>query len=277
MIPFLKMHGLGNDFVVIDNRKSQWSALNWGKIADRHFGIGCDQVVVLEKSAQADVFMRIFNSDGGEVESCGNASRCVAWMLRSQKPGARSQKSVTIETLAGVIEAWVADDARVTIDMGEPRLKWREIPLKEKTDTLHLMITKGPLKDPAAVNIGNPHMVFFIPDVNAVPLHELGSDLETHPLFPTRVNVGVAQVESKDRLALRVWERGAGLTLACGTGACAALVAAHLRGLTGRKAEVRLPGGSLLIEWREDDNHVLMTGPAALSFKGEIDPQGYRA
>jgi diaminopimelate epimerase len=160
--------------------------------------------------------------------------------------------------------------------MGEPRLEWQEIPLKKKSDTLHLAIESGPLKDPIAVSMGNPHMVFFVPDIEAINIVKLGPELEHHPLFPERANVGIAHIESRERISLKVWERGAGLTLACGTGACAALVAASLRGLTGRKAQVKLPGGALFIEWREDDNHVLMTGPAAVSFKGEIDSESYR-
>jgi diaminopimelate epimerase len=176
-----------------------------------------------------------------------------------------------IETLAGIVEAQVRDEHAITIDMGAPRFGWREIPLAERADHRHLKIGQGPLQDPVAVSMGNPHMVFFVPDAAAVPLHELGPELEVHPMFPARANVGVVQVESKDRIALRVWERGAGLTLACGTGACAALVAAHLRGLTGRKAQVKLPGGILLIEWREDDEHLLMTGPAAVTFEGKFD------
>lgn len=271
MIPFLKMHGLGNDFVVIDNRKENVSVLAWAKIADRHFGIGCDQVVLLEKSGNATVFMRIFNADGSEVKSCGNASRCIAWLMHKENP---THTSVSIETLAGVIEAYVNGDA-ITIDMGEPLLEWEEIPLAQKSDTLHLSIKNDTLSDPVAVNMGNPHMVFFVPDINAVPLHTLGPVLEKHPLFPERANVGIAQVISKGRIMLRVWERGAGLTMACGTGACAAVVAAHLRGLTARDIQVQLPGGTLFIDWRKSDNHVLMTGPATVSFQGEFDAQEY--
>lgn len=276
MIPFLKMHGLGNDFVIFDNRKGGMPALHMEKIANRNFGIGCDQVIVLEKSDKADVFMRIFNADGSEARSCGNASRCVAAFLRSEKPGARKIKSFTIETLAGVIEAWVEGDGQVTVNMGAPGLEWSAIPLAQKADTLHLKISAGALADPVAVSMGNPHMVFFVPDAAAVPLGKLGAELEAHPLFPEHANVGVAQVDAKDHITLRVYERGAGLTFACGTGACAALVAAHRRGLAGRKARVALPGGVLHIEWREEDNAVLMTGPATLSFKGELAAEEYR-
>jgi len=283
MISLLKMHGLGNDFVVLDNREGKLPALDWQRIADRHKGVGCDQVVVLEPSAKADIFMRIYNADGSEVESCGNASRCVAWLLASPSSspwkgegrGEGQKKQIRIETRAGVIEAQVESADSITMDMGMPRLGWKEIPLKEKKDTLNLRIGKGGLKNPVAVNIGNPHMVFFVSDSDAVPLAELGPALERHPLFPRHANVGVAQVMAKDSIRLRVWERGAGMTLACGTGACAALVAAHRRGLTGRKAIVHLPGGSLHIEWREEDGHVLMTGPAAVSFRGTLEVSAF--
>ena len=276
MIPFLKMHGLGNDFVVMDNRNEAPFRLDWRKVADRHFGIGCDQVVLLEPSDKADIRMRIFNADGGEVNSCGNASRCIAWLMRREKPGLRRQKSVSIETGAGVIDAWVDDAGLATIDMGEPKFDWKDIPLKQKADTSKLDIQKGPLEHPVALSMGNPHAVFFVRDVDAVGLDVLGPELENHPMFPERANIGVAHVESKTVIRLRVWERGAGLTLACGTGACAALVAASSRGLTDRKADVKLPGGSLQIEWREEDGHVLMTGPAAIVYEGLLNPDHFR-
>ncbi len=266
MLSFLKMHGCGNDFVVFDAREKALPALNWKKIADRHFGIGCDQVVILEKSSKADVFMRIYNADGSQVASCGNASRCVGWLM--------GKKTATIETLAGIIEAQVEGET-VTIDMGAPRLEWNEIPLAKLCDTLHVPAEEGPLRDAVAVSMGNPHVVFFVDDANAIALEKIGPVLEHHPLFPERVNVNVAQVVAKNKIRLRVWERGAGLTLACGTGACATLVAAHRRGLAERKAEIELPGGTLAIEWREETNHVLMTGPVAMSFKGELNPESY--
>ncbi len=264
-VPFLKMHGAGNDFVVIDNRKGTLAPakLDMQKISDRHFGIGCDQVVVVEASKKADVRMRIFNADGGEVESCGNASRCVAVFVGKKD-------KVSIETLAGVIEAQLKEGGVVTMDMGAPRLDWKDIPLASACDTLSLPIKEGRLHAPAAVSMGNPHMVFFVSDVEAISLSGLGPVLEHHPLFPERANVNVAQVDSKNKITLRVWERGAGITLACGTGACATLVAANRRGLTDRKAQVHLPGGVLLIEWRVSDDHVLMTGPVAESYEGSF-------
>jgi len=274
-IPFIKMHGAGNDFVVIDNRKGDLpvAALDMSKIADRQFGVGCDQVIVLEKSQRADIFMRIYNADGSESGSCGNASRCVAWVVFAER---ENVNGVTIETISGIISSSVVDEDNVTIDMGEPRLKWDEIPLARDVDTLHLPIQENEFGDPVAVNMGNPHAVFFVAEPYNVNLAAVGSVLERHPLFPQRANIGIARVESKSHITLRVWERGAGATLACGTGACAALVAAHRRDLTGRKALVDLPGGSLLIQWRESDNHVLMTGPAATSFVGTFNDEAYR-
>lgn len=263
MIPFLKMHGAGNDFVVLDARKEALPALDWRLLADRNFGIGCDQIVVLEPSRKAAVRMRIINADGSEVNSCGNASRCVGWLLARE--GAKNP--VTVETAAGIISAEVRGD-QVTVDMGPARLEWHEIPLAHEMDTLHPAIAEGELQNPVAVSMGNPHIVFFVPDAQKVPLAALGPKLERHALLPERANIGVAQIVSEHEIILRVWERGSGLTLACGTGACAALVAAHRRGLTGRKAQVRLPGGALTVEWRQD-GHVLMTGPAALVFKGQ--------
>ena len=273
-VPFIKMHGAGNDFVVIDNRKGEIpvGALDMQKLADRQFGIGCDQIIVLQTSTNADVFMRIFNADGSESSSCGNASRCIAWLVFTER---EEGTAITIETISGIISANVINDERVTIDMGTPRTLWNEIPLAKEIDTLHLKISEGELSDPVAVNMGNPHAVFFVDEPYNVNLPSLGSTLEHNPLFPQRANIGIARIESKTHITLRVWERGAGATLACGTGACAALVAAHRRGLTGRKAAVDLPGGTLIIEWRESDNHVLMTGGVATSFVGTFDSGAY--
>jgi diaminopimelate epimerase len=265
-IAFLKMHGLGNDFVVIDARKHA-IALDEAaarRIADRRRGVGCDQVIVIEpaRNGHADAFMRIRNSDGGEVGSCGNATRCVASLLMAES----GKKTARLETLAGVLEAEAHGEA-IAVDMGPARFDWRDIPLSEPRDTLHLNLSAGPLKDPCAVSMGNPHAVFFVQDAEAIDLATLGSKLEHDKLFPERANIGVAQVVAPDRIRLRVWERGAGLTLACGTGACAALVAANRRGLAKRAAMLLLDGGALDIEWR-DDGHVIMSGPVATSFTG---------
>jgi diaminopimelate epimerase len=269
--PFVKMHGLGNDFVVLDAR-AHAIALDdrqAAAIAARHTGIGCDQLIVIEqpRDGHAAALLRIRNADGGEVEACGNAARCIGALLMRES----GKDSVTLETAAGLIEARAAGPDRVAVDMGKPRWSWRDIPLSRDCDTDHLPLSLGPLSDAAATSMGNPHATFFVNDVAAVDLADLGPALEHDPLFPKRANIGVAQVISPAQIRLRVWERGAGLTPACGTGACAALVAAHRRGLASRRAEIMADGGPLMIEWRADD-HVLMTGPVAVSFSGAIDP-----
>jgi diaminopimelate epimerase len=272
--PFRKMNGLGNDFVVLDAR-THGLALEPGAaaaIADRAKGIGCDQVIALERSRAADVFMRIFNADGGEVGACGNAARCVAALIAAE----RRQPEITIETESGLLAARVNDDGSVTIDMGPLRFAWNEIPLsKPFHDTRTIELQVGPidsptLHSPSAVNVGNPHCIFFVEDADAHDLASVGPMLEHHPLFPERANISLAQVTGPASLKLRTWERGAGLTRACGTAACAAAVAAARRGVTGRKVKVSLPGGDLLIEWREGDGHILMTGPYALDFEGTL-------
>lgn len=266
------MHGLGNDFVIIDGRETLVSLTphQVRAIADRHTGVGCDQVIVIEpagaEAGDAAAFMRIFNADGGEVAACGNASRCVARLLMIEK----STWNVALQTAAGRLEAKAVEGGRVRIDMGVPRERWNEIPLAREMDSLHLDLAAGPFSDPVAVNMGNPHAVFFVDDAEAAPLEEYGSALEHDPLFPERANIGAAQVTGPDALRLRVFERGVGLTRACGTGACAALVAAVRRGLTGRRAKVELDGGVLRIEWAEDD-HVWMSGPATTSFEGSFE------
>ena len=269
-LPFIKMHGLGNDFVVFDARHQplELSVESIRAIADRRTGVGCDQLIVMEpaRSERADVFMRIRNADGGEVEACGNATRCVAATVMKEKGAARA----VIETVVGLLEAESATNDLVSVDMGPVSLDWRDIPLAREVDTAHLGITVGPLADPVAVNVGNPHAVFFVDDAEAVPLETVGPQVEHHELFPERINVEVAQVLSAGEIRMRVWERGVGITQACGTGACATLVAAFRLGLTGRAAGVRLDGGTLKIEWLEND-HVLMTGPAAVSFRGTLD------
>jgi diaminopimelate epimerase len=269
---FTKMHGLGNDFVIIDGR-AQSVAIDETRareLADRHTGIGCDQLIVIEpaRNGDADVFMRIHNADGTEVGACGNATRCVASIIATEA----GRSSARIETLAGVLRADIRDPRTVTVDMGEARHDWNAIPLAREQDTLKVDVASGPLACPVAVNMGNPHAVFFVDDAEAVDLPALGPGLEHHPMFPERANIGVAQLIGADRVRLRVWERGVGITLACGSGACAAGVAAHRRGLTGRKVEVVLDGGCLEIEWRPD-GHVLMTGPVAVSFTGRIEDE----
>lgn len=269
-LPFQKMHGLGNDFVVLDAR-TRAIPLTLGQrrwIADRRRGIGCDQLIVLEppRDRLADVFMRIHNPDGGEAGACGNATRCVAAKVMAEK---HSQHAI-VETISGLLDTEAVAGGLVSVDMGEVRLDWREIPLSEACDTLHLPLGLGPVSDPVGVNIGNPHAVFFVPDAARVDVAALGPVLERHKLFPERANIEFAQIVSPDRIRMRVWERGAGITQACGSGACATLVAAARRKLTGRSATVVLDGGELLIEWLSD-NHVRMTGGWTESFRGEID------
>lgn len=268
IVSFIKMQGAGNDFVIIDARESAFPLTKEGVIAvsDRHIGVGCDQLIVTRRSIRADCSMQIFNPDGSESGACGNATRCVASLLLEelQKP------DVSIETQFGVLHASAAKNGEIEVNMGTARLGWKDIPLSKELNTLHLGIGNEILQDPVGVSMGNPHAVFFVPDVDAVDLHRLGPKLECDALFPERVNIGVAQVISPGELKLRVWERGAGETLACGSGACAAVVAAHRRELTNNEVAVTLPGGVLTITWKES-GEVLMRGPAATCFTGVLD------
>lgn len=273
--PFLKMNGLGNDFVVVEARGEAFRPTpdEARAIADRVNGVGCDQLIGIEPTTRADAFMRIWNADGGEVDACGNATRCVAWLLME----AAGRDDVVIETGAGLLAATRAlGDRRVSVDMGPPELRWDHIPLAEEMDTKGIELQVGPidaphLHTPGAVNMGNPHVVFFVDEEPSEALVKgSGSLIEHHPMFPEGVNVGFAYVKAPDRIRLRVWERGAGMTLACGTGACAALVACARRGLTGRSATIEMDGGELHIDWRESDGHVIMTGPVTLEFTGRL-------
>ena len=265
-LPFRKMHGIGNDFVVLDARKHALDLTmdRARQIADRRFGIGCDEILIIEPARNgADAFMGVRNADGSTAESCGNGARCVADMLMRET----GKSAVVLETLGGPIAATRAKNGHVTIDMGNARTDWRDIPLAESCDTLHLPVTEGPLSDPVGVSMGNPHAVFFVSDVAVVDLANLGPRLERHALFPERANIEVVQVMSPTHLRMRVWERGSGITLACGTGACASAVAAVRRDLCRRAVTVTLEGGDLHIEWRSD-GHVIMTGPTADVFSG---------
>jgi diaminopimelate epimerase len=270
LVAFRKMHGLGNDFIVIDARPEAGgaplalSARRAAALAERRTGIGCDQLIVLEPSASADVRMRIFNADGSEVEACGNASRAVGLLLGGEQ---------RIQTLGGIITS-AATAEGASVDMGPARFDWDAIPLSLAMDTLAMPVGWEDLETPAAVNVGNPHVVFFVPDADAVDLARLGPLIETDPLFPERVNVGVASVLGADHIKLRVWERGAGLTRACGTGACAAAVLAIRRKLVTGPVQVDLPGGPLQIAWTEGGT-ITMTGPAAHSFSGTFDEADY--
>lgn len=269
-IEFTKMHGLGNDFVVIDARdqvienKEKLSI----KLADRHFGIGCDQVIIIEHSTVADVFMRILNPDGTESGACGNATRCVAARIMAEK----ESLSCSIETRRGVLSCVRAENDLVTVDMGEPLLEWNQIPVARETGTLYMPISPdaGQFSErlPTGVNMGNPHCVFFVDRLADINIQELGSRYECDPFFPERSNVEFVEVIDREHVQMRVWERGAGITLACGSGACATAVAAIRRGLTERKLTVSMDGGDLMLEWRESNNHVYMTGPVAVVFRG---------
>ncbi|MDF1749115.1 MAG: diaminopimelate epimerase [Alphaproteobacteria bacterium] len=266
------MHGLGNDFVVLDARAEpiDLPESRIRLIGDRHFGIGFDQLMVIQppQTQDADIFLRIYNPDGSEAEACGNGTRCVADQLMTEL----GKTTCTIDTSRGRLLGQRQDEL-VTIDMGAALLDWREIPLLSEMDTLHLPITEGPLSDPVAVGMGNPHCVFFVEDAEAVDLPTLGPVLEHHPLFPRRTNVEIASLSPDGQLRLRVWERGAGITLACGSGTCATAVAAHRRGLVDAATapvKIRVDGGEMSIQWRVEDGHVLMTGPTALSFIGEM-------
>jgi diaminopimelate epimerase len=267
------MHGLGNDFVVVEARSAPFApgAAEARAIADRQSGIGCDQIIAIEPSPTVEARVRFWNADGDEVGACGNGTRCVAWLLME----ASGRDEAVFETAAGTLRGRRAGDKQVTVDMGVPGLDWTQIPLAEAMDTRGVELQVGPIDDPVlhtpgCVNMGNPHVVFFVPDAEAAPVRQVGPMIEHHHLFPERTNVGFAQVLARDRIRLRVWERGVGETEACGTGACAALVAAARRGLTDRSATIVANGGELTIEWREADDHVLMTGPISVDFTGTL-------
>ena len=269
-IAFTKMHGLGNDFVVIDARVRP-VALTSGQvraIADRKTGVGCDQLIVIEppRESLADIFMRIRNADGSEVAACGNATRCVASVIMAENGNGHA----LIQTSAGLLDAEAADGGLVAVDMGPAYLDWRDIPVAEPVDTLHLDINEGPLRDPVGVGVGNPHCVFFVDDAEGIDLESFGPLVEKHRMFPEYTNVEAVQIIDRAKIRMRVWERGVGITRACGTGACASLVAAARRGLTNRRAEVILDGGSLVIEWMAD-GHIQMTGPVATSYAGTLN------
>jgi diaminopimelate epimerase len=271
MTAFLKMHGLGNDFVVFDARDGaiSLSALQAKALADRRFGIGCDTIAIIGPGgADADASVRFINADGGEIESCGNATRCIGRLLMDE----RGLKSVRLSSRAGLLVCSDAGKGLVEVDMGPARLEWNEVPLAEARDTLNFTLPlEGQALPVSAASMGNPHCVLFVPDAETAPVTTLGPRIEMHPMFPARTNVEFVSLLSPDRLRMRVWERGIGVTLACGTGACATVVAAARKGVTGRKAEVVLDGGSLFIDWRERDGHVIMTGPSALVFRGQVD------
>lgn len=268
-LPFRKMHGLGNDFVVLDarDRPLELSESQVRAIADRHTGIGFDQLLIIEPAQNdGDAFMTVRNADGGVVASCGNGARCVSAIVMDDLDKA----TVTLETLAGPIAARRADGGLVAVDMGPAKLDWQDIPLAMEENTEHLDLVVGGLSNPVAVSMGNPHVIFFVDDIEGVDLTDLGPIIEKHALFPSHTNVEIAQVINRSHVRMRVWERGVGITQACGTGACAVGVAAARRDLADRSVKVTLDGGDLHILWR-DDGHVIMTGPVAETFSGILD------
>lgn len=266
---FVKMHGLGNDFVVFDSRRNGFipDAALCRRIADRHRGVGCDQIVILAQpqSPEADICLRLFNADGSSVRTCGNGTRCAARLLFEET----GQIQGVIQTGAGLLKVWKESDNNIAVDFGAPSFMWEDIPLAREIDTLHVPLSDD-LPDACCVSFGNPHAVIFVPEVESVPLATLGPKLETNPLFPDRANIEFVEIRDHAHIRVRVWERGTGVTQACGSGACATLVAAVRRGLTDRRATIHLDGGDLEVEWLAEDNHVIQIGPAVTSFRGTL-------
>jgi diaminopimelate epimerase len=271
---FIKMHGLRNDFIIVDARREPYkpSVEEIVRICDRREGIGGDELVIIEKApmSSTEAFAHIYNPDGREVEACGNASRCLGWLLLEES----GKNEVVVDTLGGPLICHRAGEMRVAVNMGRLRTRWQEIPLAREMDTLHLGIGAGPLQDPVGMNIGNPHAVFFVDDLDAVDLTIYGPQLQKHPLFPAEANISAAQLIDSKTLKLSVWERPGSLTTACGTGACVAVGAAHRRGLTDAKhMTVIMTAGSVEIELK-DDGSVVMTGPVEISFTGYLPVTG---
>ena len=276
---FVKMNGLGNEIVVVDLRKSPASAVSAedARAAASPKGAPYDQLMAIfpARTPGTDGFVRIYNNDGSEAGACGNGMRCVADMMFKES----GKNALTFETKAGLINCWPGDKPLIaTVDMGKPKFAWNEIPLSEPFhDTRHIELQIGPidkpvLDTPSVVSMGNPHAIFWVDDVMAYDLGRFGPLLENHPIFPERANISLCAVKSKEHIVVRTWERGAGLTKACGTAACAAAVSAARTRRTGRKVTVTLPGGDLLIDWRESDDHVLMTGPVEYEYEGRFNP-----
>lgn len=269
--PFIKMHGLGNDFVVLDSTKNQYN-INKASIqliSNRRFGVGCDQVIEMRHSDKEDIYMKIYNADGTEAEACGNAARCIAGLLFASSP----KKAVSIETIAGVLKAESEENGLIKVDMGKPKFFWKDIPLSMNISEINF--EELALKNGLAINIGNPHIVFFVKDLDAIDINRIGPLIENNSLFPEKVNVEICQLENRKKIKVLVWERGAGNTLASGSGACAALVAAYKNSLSEPQAEIVLDGGSLNITWNiGSDEHVIMSGPIAVSFLGDLSTLG---
>ena len=272
--PFIKMHGLRNDFIIVDGRREQYrpSVEEIVRICDRREGVGGDELLIVDpprtgpESTGAYAFVRILNPDGSEVEACGNATRCVGWLFLQES----QNEQVVIDTLGGLLKCRRAGEKQVAVEMGKLRTTWQDIPLSRAMDTLHLDIGAGPLQDPVGMNIGNPHAVFFVDDLDAIDMATYGPQLQNHPLFPEEANIGAAQLIDSKTLKLSVWERPGALTTACGTGACVAVGAAHRRKLTAEKQmRVIMPAGSVEIEL-EEDGVVVMTGPVEVCFAGYL-------
>jgi diaminopimelate epimerase len=277
---FVKMNGIGNEIVIVDLRRHAAEiAPEEARAAAQP--VPYDQLMALypPRTSGTDAFIRIYNNDGSEAGACGNGMRCVADIVAKQS----GKMALTFETTAGIINCWKGENGLYTVDMGVPRFKWNEIPLAEEfRDTRQIELQIGPidkpvLHSPSVVNMGNPHAIFWVDDVNAYDLARFGPLLENHPIFPERANITLAQIVSREHIVIRTWERGAGLTKACGSAACAAAVAAARFKRTERKVKVTLPGGDLMIEWRASDDHVLMTGPVEFEFEGRFDPAQLKA
>lgn len=269
-VPFTKMHGCGNDFVVLDGRRAPIALTPEAvrRVGDRHRGVGFDQLLLVERDEEADARLRFFNTDGSESGACGNGTRCVARYLFDQGAPPRLRLVVGDRRLA----AELLPDGRIAVVMGEPALGWRAIPLASPCDTLEVPLDVPELPRPVAVNMGNPHLVFLVPDVAALDVERLGAGLERHPILPERGNIGFAQLIGPDRLRLRVFERGAGLTLACGSGSCAAMVAARRRGLVGDRVRLTVDGGEVEVAW-PGEGPVTLIGPTARVFTGTLAPE----
>lgn len=263
-LSFRKMHGLGNDFVILDSRGREaiCTPALARALGDRHRGVGFDQLAEIRAGEDSDICLDFWNADGSRAGACGNATRCVAWLVMRDT----GRDALSIRTARGLLHAVRRADGMTSVNMGPPQLDWADVPLREAADTLHLPLPG----DPVAVGMGNPHCVFFVPDAESVALETEGARIEHDPLFPQRTNVEYASLTGPDRIRMRVWERGSGVTLACGSGACATAVAAHRRGLTGRRVTLDLDGGALEIDWRDDG--VWMTGPVAEVFSADLSP-----
>jgi len=273
-VPFTKMHGAGNDFVVFDGvtRPVPLTPEKIRRLADRHFGIGCDQVLLVERptASGADFRYRIFNADGGEVEQCGNGARCFVRFVRDRRLTAKDE--IAVETLSGMIYPRLEPDGNVTVNMGVPRLDPAEVPFEAGTrENVYDLEVNGRKVNVTVLSMGNPHAVQVVPEVDSAPVNTQGPLIERHPRFPQRVNAGYMQIVDRGHIRLRVYERGAGETLACGTGACAAVVAGRQRGLLDDKVDVKLLGGTLRVSWAGEGQPVWMTGPAVTVFEGTID------